>query len=153
MNATSKKKLCWNCEGSVSLQQENCPYCGVYLSPIMGNEAGILSPPYRMSSEEDQDHVPPAPFRKQEETEDLSDSEQPKGPMNSGDQDQVKSVILSLAFLLSGSVFFLFGIILLLFSEGGLFTLQWEGSYWFIYLLIGIPFLYIGWRSLQGIED
>ena len=34
-NKNAKKKLCWSCEGRVAKEAENCPYCGVYLSPNM----------------------------------------------------------------------------------------------------------------------
>src|ERR1700722_8685985 len=48
MSQKLKKKLCWNCDGSAALEVENCPYCGVYLSPLgAGGEEkeGIFAPP------------------------------------------------------------------------------------------------------------
>ncbi len=43
MLENDKKKLCWNCEGNVSLEQEICPYCRASIVPSIddGQEANV----------------------------------------------------------------------------------------------------------------
>jgi hypothetical protein len=43
MNKVLKKRLCWNCEGSVAVNAETCPYCGVSVIPatLEGAEVGF----------------------------------------------------------------------------------------------------------------
>ena len=152
MTTTPKKKLCWNCEGRVSLEEENCPYCAVYLGPAPdenGESKDILAPPYRIV-ETDEENVPPSPYKSElpeeqpaeEETTDLTVAKK-----------DTKEVVLPLALLSAGSLFFLFGLILLLFSEHGVFTLTWNGEYWYFYLIFALPMLFFGWRALQKFDN
>lgn len=161
-----KKKLCWNCEGNVSFQEENCPYCGVYLSPSDENTLDeevedLFAPPYRTEGEEEEseDHVPASPYGIYEEEE---EEQQPVNyEFSSADvkeaikasSDEVKRVIMPLSLLLSGTVFFLFGLALFLFSRKGVFILQWNGCYWYLYLAFGLIALMVGWRALSQLEE
>ena len=160
MKAKPKKKLCWNCEGSVSLQAENCPYCAVYLSP--GNETkedDLYSPPYSSQNESNQG-IPVAPYAindKASNDKEFLDAEVQETEENTLDEglyvDQIKHVIQPLTLLLAGSVFFIFGITLLLFSHQGVFSLKWNGAYWYLYLLVSLPMLIFGWVTLQRLKD
>ena len=67
--------------------------------------------------------------------------------------DSLKRVILPLSMLLSGTVFFLFGLALFLFSRQGVFILQWNGAYWYYYLAFGFMALAVGWKALSQVED
>lgn len=155
MHATPKKRLCWNCEGNVSLADETCPYCGVSVIP-----ASLESAPspyvsaYSHENENKELEIPRSPYAPPEqkseavslshaETEDESEV-----PLN-----EFKNTLTALMLLLAGSVFFLFGLTLALFSQQGVFVLQWNGSYWFIYSLISIPLLFLGWRSLLKLGE
>jgi hypothetical protein len=159
MNAKPKKKLCWNCEGSTSFQDENCPYCGVYLSAmnLSGQESNesLFSPPYRMDEDKEEDQeVPVSPFAEKEDAEEPTPEEiAPEEAVNMIYDDGMKKNLLALILLLIGSAFMLFSIALLLFSKNGVLTLHWNGSYWFIYLILGIPMLFFGWKVLEGIKD
>ena len=51
--------------------------------------------------------------------------------------------------LASGSVFFLFGIILFLFADDGKLTLQWNGEYWIYFFSLSFPIFFLGWKYLQ----
>ena len=54
MNKTAKKRLCWNCEGSVSLEAETCPYCGVSVIPAtLENINAGFTPSYRLGAAQD----------------------------------------------------------------------------------------------------
>jgi hypothetical protein len=73
VNQPVKTKLCWNCEGSVSRTIENCPYCGVYLSP--DSESGkedkaspaLYKPAYSPDPVQKEREIPKAPYQPKEE--------------------------------------------------------------------------------------
>jgi len=150
MTTALKKKLCWNCEGRVSLEQENCPYCAVYLGPAPdeSNEKRLLTPPYRLV-DSDVDEVPPSPYMEKAPQ---------ANPQEENDYSQVKSdlneVVLPMALLSAGTLFFLFGVVLLLFSNHGILTLSWSGESWYLYLIFSLPLLGVGWWAIQrDIQD
>jgi hypothetical protein len=156
-----KKKLCWNCEGNAPYEAENCPYCGVYLSPMsLGNQEGkqnLFAPPYKMSESKEDQEVPASPFVAKEAEKEAE--EEAKAESNSSEEqpkaidDGMKKILVSLILLLAGSVFLLFSIVLLLFSQEGVLTLHWDSGIWFIYLIAGLPMLFIGWRYLQNLRE
>lgn len=152
MTERPKVKLCWNCEGRVSFREENCPLCGVYLSPSA--EADIeeeeeaarsaeFAPPYQISGTHDPID---APYKNQEQvTAKVAEAPKEEESLTS----EMKLVILTLALLSGGALFLLFGFVLLLFSQDGFFTLQWNGAYWYAYLVAGVSMLFFGWRALE----
>ena len=152
MSALPKKKLCWNCEGNVAKEIHNCPYCGVYLQAVDGEEdETVWSPSYRSPKEDNQEipaplyqssKVEPVPQVKEEDTVQYS-------PLVWA---QMKKDVLPLVLLMSGSIFFLFGIVLFLFAYPGTLTLQWKGEYAFYFLLLSLPSIYFGWKWLQLVE-
>lgn len=159
MKQPEKKKLCWNCEGSAPLQDENCPYCGVYLSPLSlsGRQGDLFDPPYRLGNRNDQEQVPAPPYA-------ISPAEEQKkaepsvlamdaAEEESSEKTVIQEALLPLILLLSGSAFMLFGLALLLFSRHGVLTLHWNGSYWPFYLVVSLPMLVFGWRSLQQLSE
>jgi len=151
MSNEEKKKLCWNCEGSVLRSASNCPFCGVYLHPEEEDTRSIsknLDPPY---PNRETAKIPISPYANHKNN---SIAEEEKEVANVAvNKSGWKTVIAPLTFLLSGSVFFLFGFLMLLFSVDGWFTLQWNSDYWYIYLLISIPLLYFGWQTLENINE
>lgn len=158
MSATPKKKLCWNCEGRVSVQEEECPYCGVYLSTSPedsnGNISSLITPPYRLVEPESSHVIPPSPFK-----DEKSSSENEDNNSDGKIEDEhliaqnMKSAVLPLALLLSGSVFFLFGLVLYICSNRGVLTLQWNANYWFLYVGLAIPLLILGWKYSRNIAE
>ncbi len=152
MSATQKKKLCWNCEGRVSLEEENCPYCAVYLGPAPdeGVKQDVLAPPYRLveTEEEESQKAPASPYEMEEQlaqaVQDVPELEETK--------NDLKQVIFPVAFLSAGSLFLLFGLILLMFSDQGTLTLSWNAEYWYVYLVFALPALFLGWRALSRFE-
>jgi hypothetical protein len=153
MSAISKKKMCWNCEGRVALADENCPYCGVYLSTSslinQQDESATHIAPYRPGSDKS---IPASPYgvdkQEENEEEDIPTETIQEEALNPNQ----KSYLLPCVLLLSGSVFFVFGLILLAFSSRGTLTLQWNASYWFAYLGVATMLLFMGWRSLQNLK-
>jgi hypothetical protein len=146
MSATQKKKLCWNCEGRVPLDSENCPYCAVYLGPAPNDKdaRSVLAPPYKIIETEDHEEVvPEPPFVPSKEN-----SENERLPSLVDSNPNITQVILPLALLSGGALFSLFGFILFLFSEKGMLNLKWNGEYWYLYLIFAFPMLIFGWKSL-----
>jgi hypothetical protein len=153
MNKTLKKRLCWNCEGNVALNEETCPFSGVSVVPAFLEGAGAeFSPPYSTAHEDD-GAIPKSPFDIQDETTDSENREEQK-QVNETEPaiDEFKQVLISVALLLTGSVFFLFSMALALFSQDGILTLQWEGDYWYIYTILALPLLFFGWRFLMKLD-
>jgi len=150
MNAPAKKRLCWNCEARVSLSEENCTYCGVYLSPAtfpgLQQDEEIPAPMYKP---EEETSIPKSPYGEMfEEHSAQKMSHAHHKQLPAAPElifEPLKSVALSLGMLLGGSVFLMFGLILFLFSAENTFTLQWDATYWYVYLLVSAPMLYFGW--------
>ena len=60
-----------------------------------------------------------------------------------------KTLFFCLICLFSGSTFLIFGTALALFSQNGVFSLQWNADHWFIYAGLSLPLMLIGWRLLN----
>lgn len=154
MNTIQKKKLCWNCEGNVARDAANCPYCGVYLHRDEDREDYEEDhvPPYALDEEEENSQVPEAPYAELNQHKQQPPEQTPLQILN-GPQGEWKAVALPLTMLLGGSVALLFAVLLLLFSHNGTFTVQWNANYWYVYLLIALPLLVTGWRSLSSLRE
>lgn len=147
MSATQKKKLCWNCEGRVSFEEENCPYCSVYLGPAPddGGKQDALAPPYRLVEAEDEQDTPESPYQMHE---DLPQDDEEEVPELETTKSDLKDVALPLGLLSAGALFFLFGLMLLIFSDHGTLTLSWNADYWYLYVILALPAFLLGWVSL-----
>ncbi len=164
MTHQTKCKLCWNCEGRVGLTEEHCSFCGVYLSPASSyNESEEkeedYSPPYN-NEPESYTEIPQAPYTSEPktkknypETAEASEASE-KSSLTSLFSDRMFQTVYPLGLLLAGAIFSLFGLVLLLFSDSqGRLTLQWEGGYWYIYLLISTGMLFFGWKALSQLDE
>ena len=145
MSEKDKRKLCWNCEGSVLRHLETCPYCGVYLSPSEQDlNSHSLLPPF--PKEEPKESFDPiyqtAPEEESQETESL-ESEEVKDDGG----------VYTLAMLLGGTSFLLFGASLWLFSDKGILTLSWSQDWAPVFLLVAVPLLVFGGRSLVKLKN
>lgn len=155
MSAVPKKKLCWNCEGNVARNIDNCPYCGVYLHSTESEEGGYLwNLSYRPKQAEEDD----ASNTQDQNSADALDLPQDKMPSSETEEFsfsfsqtllQFKKDLLPVLLLMSGSLFFLFGAVLFLFSDGGHLTLQWEEDNWVYFIGFSIPATYFGWKLIQ----
>ncbi len=141
MSKKDKKKLCWNCEGSTSRIESNCPYCGVYLHP---NEEAWEDDEEELSIE------PPYKPEVKAKDEAFSNAALPTDtPLSAQTPNEMRHVFFPLSCLLGGSIFLFFGLILFFFSDQGVLTLQWNAAYWSVYFLISLPLLWIGWNYLS----
>lgn len=153
MSALPQKKMCWNCEGNVDRNQDNCSYCGVYLHPT-GEDVPFakksepktsLSDPQKDSqhtSEIPEKVVSPQILDRDFQLANLTDL-----------FGYLKKELFPLLFLMLGSVFFLFGAVLFLFSQDGVLTLQWKEESAVYFLLFSIPLIIFGWIFLQRLND
>jgi len=154
MSKLVKTKLCWNCEGAVAFNAENCPFCGVSVVPAsLDGTPANFAPPYNMGTSQDA-YIPRSPYAAQPEVQ-ATDESIPTQTVEKGDEtsfDDFKTAFWALVFLLSGAVFFLFGIVLVLFSTNGVFTLRWDATTWFFYSIVSVPLLILGWRCLSKLN-
>lgn len=163
MTKKNEKRLCWNCDGSVSLHLAQCPYCGVDLTHAQ-EEEGENNPfqgfenPFQSSSYVDES-IPKPPFAgvlNQDipvSEEEWHQSLNEEGESSKKEEEHVplttRREMVALLLLLPGVVFFLFGLALLLFSSNGVLTLEWKQNFAFFYFLGAIPLLVLGWRALR----
>lgn len=167
MSAVPKKKLCWNCEGNVAKGLDNCPYCGVYLHETDIEDDTLWNPNYSPKAEEEEENVSYLPFyqvdSESEESQQKQREKASKREANSGSDEspliwknlfvQLKQDVFPLLFMMMGSIFFLFGAVLLLFSQDGTLTLQWRESDGLFFFCAALPLIFFGWRFFQQVED
>lgn len=158
MSAIPQKKLCSNCEGNVSWEEEDCPYCGVYLKePYLEKSSkdqrqtpiiSALNPPYRLEQALTTG-IPRSPFDLKEEEEEPEGEEPFASPMHLKSPNTLWPLVL----LLTGSLSLVFGLILFLFAKDGVLILRWNGDYWYLYLLTALPLLLTGWNVLKRLDQ
>lgn len=160
MSKKNEKRLCWNCDGSVSFHLTHCPYCGVDLAhAAKGVTAPLFEPtnPYQPPSSLHNDIPKPpyanlfaqteAPVSEAEWRRALQDQSGEGEKEESEARDLPSSVTWLL--LLPGLFFLLFGLALVFFSSEGVLTLRWNQSFAYFYFLSALPLLYLGWRALR----
>lgn len=152
MSAVPKRKLCWHCDGSVAQHEVNtCPYCGVYLLATEDTEENRWNPNFQQQEEQEV----PSPLY-QIQPDDHSDSQTASSKFNLATSEACQKLKLDVGpilMLMSGSIFFLFAIVLYLFAQDGLLTLQWNAAYWPYFLGCSFPLIFLGWRWLEQIEE
>jgi hypothetical protein len=164
MSSTPKRKLCWNCDGSVSLAVDQCTYCGASLKEgaapqPLKKPQDEFKPPFAMPRvAEGMTEIPQPPFDilgrgGSAAAAVVGNDQQIPANENAQKAGTLRQAVSPLLYLLAGSVFFLFGIALSLFSQNGVFTLQWTTDYWYVYLCGGTVFLIAGWRSLSQVDN
>ena len=102
------------------------------------------------------EEVPPPLYQLHLHTEE--ESEEPQAPAEEIASSysllqSLKQDLLPILFLMAGSLFMLFGIVLLLFAQDGFLTLQWKGSYWIYFVLFSLPILYFGWKYWRELDE
>lgn len=160
MSTKTRKKLCWNCEGNVSLENETCPYCGVSLdvSPMAGTDPNLnaFASPFK-NTKSSSSMIPKAPYNppknetKEEPEKQVEEQEQEEPGFALSELHKTLLILVSLSL---GTILLIFGAVLFLFSDSrGIFTLHWHGSYWYIYFVVAIPLLYFGWKAMHDFQS
>jgi hypothetical protein len=160
METKEKLKLCPYCDGRVSIEAMQCPYCGEIfgeglafqkgkgksrleeIRPLDESLASSYEPPYVAKSytkpgipnisPRKQKKSTPTPFQEREEPE------------------ESKKSVWSLLLLSVGAHLFTLGWLIFFFSERGQLILEWKSRYWPIYVLLSLAPLYYGARSLKS---
>lgn len=166
MKANPKTRMCWNCEGRVLLKEETCTYCGVSVVPasLDGSDEAIPSPFQALFSNnqtEISSDIPPSPYMSSNDEDEPYQKHTTQGHESEDEENEddiepsngFKRGFLAILFLLGGSMLFLFGLTLALFSHKGIFTLSWDATLWFIYGGLSLPLLFLGWRLLSQLEE
>jgi len=183
MSAVPKRKLCWHCEGNVARDIDNCPYCGVYLQATETEamvDPPIWNPSYHPTGNKTEEIPLPVyqinPTAGQVRSHDLErhhsleneseqeyENERGKRSLKGKEVEsllvwsrlfaQVKQDVLPILFLMMGSVFFLFGIVLFMFSQEGTLTLQWQEKHGVYFLIFALPLMILGWKFLQQLDS
>jgi hypothetical protein len=128
-------RLCWSCEGDVSFDAVKCPFCGVDLDVLTETES--------VSSPEETPLVADPAFAV------TVDEWNQALEQDTGKEESSSNEAISLLLLLPGVVFFLFGLTLLFFAEGGMLQLQWKADFAYFYFVGALPLLFFGWRNLN----
>lgn len=77
----------------------------------------------------------------------------PEAPQEVVSIQKQPNTLLSLFLMVGGSTFFLFGLVILLFSDQGALILRWNRDQALVYLSLGCCFLLAGWRFILRIEE
>ncbi len=168
MKTVDRQKMCLNCDGRVPFEAIACPYCSADLSkakeveanrpdPLSKNQAiqdtltSLYTPPYKGKKNE-----APLPKNTPKESRMVPPAHHGGTAVAPGasQRDEVdekigKSILLSVLTLSTGSIFFILGLLQILFSTEGTLRLEWNTKYWFIYTLAALPLLYFGYRKAE----
>lgn len=126
---SKKKRLCWNCEGGIEPKATHCTYCGAEQTGAQSETVAAFQMP------------------KTGEPYSAAVAETPTEQIR---LEGARGLFVPLLLLLPGTMFLMFGLVLLLFSHDGFLTLRWDASYWYVYALISLPLVYLGWRAVDG---
>src|SRR5438105_3445224 len=117
MSAVPKKKLCWHCDGSIPQDGiDNCPYCGVYLLSTEEAEQSRWNPDYQSPKEDEE--APSPLYQLQQPVEEKANESSEASSLTISYAElwhALKQDLGPILMLMAGSIFFLFGIVLLLF--------------------------------------
>lgn len=126
-----KNKICVNCEARVGLEETICPYCGfdgIGIKEKQDFESDLYPPIYNLEE------------KKMMSTEKKTDIEK-KVETNEEKQEKI-SLFPFITFSLGISVL-IFGIFLFLFSTKGEIFFRWNAKFWFFYVLISLPLIFL----------
>lgn len=156
MSTKTHKRLCWNCDGYVHVYEVKCPYCAVSLLEQIKEGRSIEEKQSLSQSMEEKntqiafnEFQPPyqnygANFNEPE----IKKIEPIKKELNSKPAADIENPFAALILVLPGTVLFLLGLTMLLFSSEGKLIFQFKAKFWFVYLLGSLPLLYAGYRLL-----
>jgi hypothetical protein len=164
MTNAKNRKLCWNCDGSVHIHATKCPFCG---TELVAEEAPPTQQTFQQTYQQPEpppqpvsQEPPPPPYVQRVQSQSYALPQQsswqeqlPEEESKPAPEPRARGDAMPLLMLLPGAFFFLFAMLLLLFSEDGLLTLSWQAKHWFVYFLVAMPLLYLGWRSLNRVTE
>ncbi len=145
MKPKKRQKLCHNCDGEIDIDVIVCPFCAADLREE--------KPEQRYSSyitNVDQSYQSQPQYS--ESTESAADELAEEGPPVAFDEEEADvkpSTFLPTVLFTLGIQLCVLSLLMLLFSHKGAVILKWDARYWFVYLLISVPFLSFGYRAIK----
>lgn len=179
MKPVDRQKICANCDGRIAIEAETCPYCAAVCStPTSSSQApaplfdhksiqdsltSLYTPPYSTNKavsdmKNDKDKMKPKTFVKESHENHLNASLGKVGYSSSAPivepekSHQEKSSFAPIFLLLLGGNLIIIALLQLLFSEGGILRLEWQSKFWYVYALIGLPALFLGFKKASEAE-
>lgn len=156
MDNGEKMRMCPYCEGSVPLDSPSCRFCGSSFEEGSTRLKGAT--PERRAN--DSYYNPPYAPNPEAQAESIyyPENEELSNPVASSqydeDEEEVeeeKGYIFALALLSTGAMLFTLSLLLLFFSEHGRLVLEWKSRYWSLYMILGAPLLYYGFKKLRSL--
>lgn len=161
MRTKEKLRMCPFCEGSIDIDATSCRFCGASLVAeergrgpsaysTQENLASLYAPPYAPPGRKNI-HSPSQQAKKRYAYEEYEEENRQKKQEREKEKkaEEEKSHIGSLLLLSIGAQLFTLSALLFFFSDHGRLTLEWKSRYWFLYMMISLPFLYHGWKKLK----
>lgn len=157
MKPKKRQKLCHNCEGEMDLDVIVCPFCAADLREEKPEQKrASYNPSFLHTNQQTNQSLYPSPYspkpspREEEaavepEAVEMTAAAEPAEEKESGS----KNIFAPTVFFTLGVQLFLFGFLMLLFSHKGVVVLKWDAHYWFGYVLVSLPFLYFGYKSIS----
>lgn len=155
MEKKKNLKLCSNCDGQIELDAIFCPYCGAETTvkrPVADNK-NLATPSKSLSPEETLSSLYPPPYKPKGYDAPI-DKEAAVAEEEVAVAESGKSSLLwPIVFLSIGFNFLLIGLFLLLFAGREELVFRWHTHFWFIYLLISLPLVFLGYRKISEIDQ
>lgn len=149
MESNQKMRMCPYCEGTVPLESSSCRFCGSAFDDSSDKMKGAFrdemdasqyNPPYSPTAEPFQESV-----YYPENNEPMASAAEEEEP----NEEEEKGHIMALTLLSCGGMLFTLSLLLLFFSEHGRLVLEWKSRYWSLYMILGAPLLYYGFKRLR----
>ncbi|MBM3207988.1 MAG: hypothetical protein FJZ57_05210 [Chlamydiae bacterium] len=178
MKPADRQKICTNCDGRIPVEAQECLYCGskVVLSQemaapspafdhqsIQDSLSSLYAPPYsNMSANDmknDKDKNKPKPILRESQDNQLHaalgkfnhSQTTPVDPIQ--EREPGKSSFMPLLMLLLGGNLLIIGLLQFFFSENGVLRLEWQSKYWFVYFLISVPVILLGYKKANDCKE
>ncbi len=168
MKPSDRQKMCPNCDGRVAYDANLCPYCGTEQAPqepdsqmplfrnqtLQDSLTTLYTPPYAQKAQAAyQQEEAPAKKKSELFREVKAPSTMHVQAQNETAEQESTNPLFPILLLSLGSNFFLLGLIQFFFSKGGFLRLEWDASYWFIYALISLPLLFLGFKKSKNFSE
>lgn len=155
-SADSKSlKLCIFCHAQVAMELKVCPFCRASFDKMYSGEEKsepivkkkILSPNESITS------LYPPPYQpKMEKIEEEIESKQEEVIVKKSSSNKLSLYWPILLFSI-GMQLLVLGFFLLLFSKEGSLFLRWNSHFWYLYIILSLPMLGMGYKLFSNVEQ
>lgn len=150
MEQKKRLKMCPHCDGQIDLDAVVCPYCGRELMMNKKPEETKNSTEFlSRTPEETSASLYPPPYQPKIHDPIEQQEEAPLMQENVTKQEEKENLLWPTLLFSFGVNLLLIGLFLLFFSKQGELLLRWNGHFWFVYLLLGLPIAVLGYKGLS----